>query len=216
MTKMLKPNQTFKEKLDLQLTVEMKLKIVRRMVIMMWAVLGVCFVIKLLGGNWFEPSTDNERYIKFCDYVDTHLWAEIAVTFPMFCVSNALTILAMAQQFWFTRKQLAVCAVGFVGAYSLQHLGVVGNICGSLVTFLVLPLFVIGRQYKRHWNILIGNALVLAFQGISLLTKNIALKNATESTLTTTIYMFDAYIMIATYYLYANLIRLKKEKEQNG
>lgn len=213
---MLTPKQFFDENPDMRVTLDMKLTIVRRMVIMMWALLGVCLLIKLLGGNWFEPSTDNQRFIAFCNYMDTHLWAEIVVVFPMFCVSNALTILAMAQRFWFTRTQLIVCAVGFAGAFALQYLGLVGNICGSVVVSIALPMFVIGKPSKRYWNILIGNALIITFQCISSLTKNIAIKHATESLLQSIIYMLDTYIMIATYYLYANLIRLKKEKKENG
>ena len=32
-----------------------------------WIVLLCCFVVKLLGGNWFEIACTNEKFIAFCN-----------------------------------------------------------------------------------------------------------------------------------------------------
>ena len=32
-----------------------------------WIVLICCFIVKLLGGNWFEIACNNEKFIAFCN-----------------------------------------------------------------------------------------------------------------------------------------------------
>ena len=47
-----------------------KRNILRKTIILCWSALIICFVIKLLGGNYFEIFTTSERFIELCNWVD--------------------------------------------------------------------------------------------------------------------------------------------------
>jgi hypothetical protein len=77
-----------------------------------------------------------------------------------------------------------------------------------------MPLLFLIKNIKRAIFILIANALLLAFQMISLITKNIGLILVTDKGLLIgIIYSIDVTLMVILYYLYSNTIKQKKEKK---
>ena len=68
----------------------------------------------------------------------------------------------------------------------------------------------LGKNYKKYWQILVAFLLNFLFQLISLLVKNLSIGLVDESIFVVLIYGIDVYIMCFLYYLYRNFI-----KEQN-
>ena len=73
---------------------------------------------------------------------------------------------------------------------------------------IVIPLLIC----RNIWRVLIGVALTLIFQVLSLITKNIGLGILGDNFLVSIIVMIDTYFMLALYYLYS----LKLEVKKNG
>ena len=80
-------------------------KQLRTVLIIMWSILGVYLIIKLLGGNWFEIACQNERFIKFCDWLDNNFIPRYFIGLIASLLIYSLLILAMLRQWKFTKKQ---------------------------------------------------------------------------------------------------------------
>lgn len=191
-----------------------EIKILKRAILLMWCLLIVCFAIKLLGGEWFKIASQNQRFIAVCNAIDNNMWLQAIVYFPLFVLSNGLTVLAMTQKMWFSRQELYFVISTFIICHALQYIIEFGGIISSVMTAIVVPMVLLGKFSKKWWNILIGNVLIIVFQFLSMIVKELSLIKFNETSLTAIIYMIDAYIMMAIYYLYANLIN-KKGKIKN-
>lgn len=171
-----------------------------------WALLLVCFGIKIFGGNLFEIVCENERFISLCNYIDTHN----IIKYIIYCVIslplNILSVLAMMKQKTFNRLQIFIfiplmIAMSLIGWYSYLI-----QLILNIITIFILPI-VFSKKWKR---VLIGNLLILAFQMISMITKNIGNIHLNEElSLIAIILQLDSIIMVALYYLYS----IKNAKE---
>ena len=77
------------------------------------------------------------------------------------------------------------------------------------ITF-ILPIILVGKNYKKYFEILIAIVLSFAFQFISLIVKNLAITIIDESTFISLIFGIDVYLMFFLYYLYRNYQKEKK------
>lgn len=87
-------------------------------------------------------------------------------------------------------------------------LPITGFVLDLVVMWVAIPLLIC-RNIRR---VLIGVALTLIFQVLSLTTKNIGLGILGDNFLVSIIVMIDTYFMLALYYLYS----LKLEVKKNG
>ena len=87
-------------------------------------------------------------------------------------------------------------------------LQITGFVLDLAVMWVAIPLLIC-RNIRR---VLIGVALTLIFQVLSLITKNIGLGILGDNFLVSIIVMIDTYFMLALYYLYS----LKLEVKKNG
>lgn len=87
------------------------------------------------------------------------------------------------------------------------------SIITDIWIFFVFPCILIGKDFNKYWQVLVAWLLTFLFQFISLIVKNLALKQVDDSTFISLIYMIDLYIMCILYYLYRNYV---KEKKQMG
>lgn len=183
-----------------------------------WVVLGVCFLIKLLGGNFFEIMCNNEVVIKVCDFIDK--------TFLLYIFNFVCYYIAAI---YYYKAILKVDKL--IGRNSIIHLFILvlyviklfiqivltQNFDINKITliiliidtlFMILPIIIINvKLYKRA---IIGYLLVLLFQVISMIIKNLGIHFAISSTLIVAIFSIDYYIMIILYYLYS----IKTEKKE--
>ena len=194
------------EKLD-------KERYLKRVIVVCWVALAICFGIKLFGGNLFEIMCENENFIKVCNFIDKHIWADyISSSFYCF-VSAYFGILAMCGIEKYSRTQLIMLIVTILVGTLVKYFGSVVGIIFDVWQMIIMPCIFTIKTPKRHKFIVLGNILLFAFQFISMFVKNIDINIITEyGTLVTMIYSIDIVLMTIIYYLYSNSIIKRKEK----
>ena len=197
------------EKLD-------KKRYLKRVIVVCWIALAICFGIKLFGGNLFEIMCNNENFIKVCEYAETHFWADYLLSCTYSLFSMYFLILAMCGKPKYEKWQLIVLiATVFCGNIIKMFSNILGLVF-DLWQSIIMPCVFTIKTPKKHFSVLIGNVLLFGFQLISMFVKNIEIDIVTEyGILITMIYSIDVVLMIIIYYLYVNSITDKKEKN-NG
>lgn len=194
------------EKLD-------KERYLKRVIIVCWIALAICFGIKLFGGNLFEIMCENENFIKVCEYADSHWWAYYLINLLNGFVLAYFFTLAVCQKLKYEKWQFAVlCITVIVGLFIKGYNQVLG-FAFDIWQGIVMPCIFTLKTPRKHWNVILGNILVIIFQLVSMFVKNLGIKILTgESVLTTMIFSVDVFLMVILYYLYANV----KGKKQDG
>lgn len=188
-----------------------KARLLRRVIIISWISLALCFVIKIFGSNFFEIICENPNYKALCEYADSHFWLKylIGVCSTMLC--QTLYVLAILQEYKFKKWQLITTVLSvLVGTY-IKYLSTSAGWIFDIWFFIGMPILFLGKNYKKYWQVLVALAMNFVFQLISLITKNISLLNVSETYFIGLIYMIDLYIMCILYYLYRNYQKEKKE-----
>ena len=192
------------EKLD-------KERYLKRVIVVCWVALAICFGIKLFGGNLFEIICENENFIKVCEYADNHWWADYLISVAYCLVSNYFFVLAVCGKWKFTKTQLIIFVIT---TFSVCLIKMVSGFIGVVLDFwqvIIMPCVFTIKEPKRHWFVLLGNVLALAFQMVSMITKNLALVLITNSgVLVSAIYAIDVILMFILYYLYSNFSKRKE------
>ena len=177
----------------------------RRMICLCWFCLGICFSIKLLGGDWFSVYVENEKFIAFCNWFD----GQPAAQYVVGCLSSGLSMglfwLAILRRRWFEKRwHTVLAAVTVLVGVGVKLLFPVVGIVVDVWQFFVVP-FIFDRKLVK--DIVAGNALLLLFMIVSNVTKNIPLNSVmSDSSLISMVYMIDLFIMLVLYYLYRNSI----------
>jgi hypothetical protein len=190
-----------------------KARLLRRAIVISWASLFLCFIIKVFGGNFFDIICDNPNYIALCDYADEHFWLKWLIAIVSSSICQILYTLAIIQEYKFKGWQRVVLYPSIVVScfvkLKYQSFGIIFDIW--LTVFI--PMIFLGKRVKSYLSIIIGVVLVLLFQIISLLVKNIGFVNVADDYFVGLIYMIDLYLMCLLYYLYRNY---KKESDSMG
>ena len=165
-----------------------------------WALLLVCFGIKIFGGNLFEIVCENERFISLCDYIDNSMFFKILVNCISAFILDSLSFLAIMQYKMYNKKlALIVIPMIIISSISFWYFPILKSIL-EIGFMIIIPLI-----YKVNWKrIVIGILLIFAFQIVSLITRNIGqLYLDCDKTLIVLIINIDTFIMSILYYLYA-------------
>ena len=182
------------------------------MIITCWILLGIALICKLCGADWFIASSDNERFIKICNYIDSHKIIQniMFATFNIFTTS--IYFMAILKQnrphlLWF------IILIVYASLKVVFYNQVLYFILDFVIT-LILPLIL---DHKKWKGILLGVILNLGFQGISMLTKMNNYKMFDDNTLIYLLLNIDYVIMLILYWLYRIKPDYKKEEvESNG
>lgn len=194
------------------------MKAVKRAIILCWIMLIVCFIIKLFGGNWFEIICNNEHFVYVCNFIDSHTVLQDIISALLYLFSSYYIIKACALMPKPNKKQAIIIIASLLFVWAFKYLSLTLKSIIELVNHITIPIVInlIGckdkeerkTKLKHCWYYgIIGYVLILVFQVISLITKNIGVAFIGKNTLLALILMIDYYIMIALYYLY---IKLKK------
>ena len=181
----------------------------KTLIISCWVVLLCCFVVKLLGGNFFEIVCENEKFIRFCEFVDGNI-LKYVISFIMYMVSAFIYMLAVVRNQ--TSNKRKIIAFGLYSVlWTIKLIGYDMPIIVTIVEFIgVIGIPIL--MNKKYWEMsLIGCGLNLLFQLISLITKNVELNYVDDSMFIAIIFNIDYYIMIILFYLYRT-----KEYNENG
>ena len=187
------------EKLD-------KERYLKRVIIVCWIALAICFGIKLFGGNLFEIMCNNENFIKVCEYADNHWWAYYLINALNSFVLTYFYTLAVCQKLKYEKWQLITVLITIAIGIPIKTYSQILGLVFDVWQMILMPCLFTIKYPKRHWNVVIGNILVVIFQVVSLFVKNIGIKVLTsESVLTMMIFSIDVFLMVILYYLYSNV-----------
>ena len=195
------------EKLD-------KERYLKRVIVVCWIALAICFGIKLFGGNLFEIMCNNENFIKVCNYADNHFWADVLISGVICYIQLYFLILAMCQKPKFNKLELIIFSITVVCGTIIKILttSIIGLVFDVWQLVLMPCVFTI-KQPKKHWYVIIANVLLLVFQFVSAFTKNVGINiMSTNSALVSSIYSIDVILMVLLYFAYSNCIKEKEKK----
>lgn len=190
-----------------------KKKFLQRIIIACWIALIVCLIIKLFGGNIFEIICKNQTFIKVCNYVDSHIWADYLVCIFSTFISLYFFTLAIVQEWKYKKWQLIVVIATVLVGTAIKIWNYIAGLVFDVWQFIGMPMLFLGKKWKEYWKILVANVLLVAFQAISIYIKNTDFGELYNSTLVGTIYGIDITIMVILYYGYSNFIKLKIEEK---
>ena len=193
------------EKLD-------KERYLKRVIVVCWIALAICFGIKLFGGNLFEIMCENENFIKVCEYADNHWWAYYLIS-SIYCFANVYFFtLAIMQSRRYEKWQLIVVIATVFTCNILKSFGTIIGLIADVWQVILMPFLFVIKERKKYKNILIANILLLVFQFVSAIVKNVDIVvMSNNSSLIAAIFSIDVILMVLLYFGYANLIS-RKEK----
>lgn len=193
------------EKLD-------KERYLKRVIIVCWIALAICFGIKLFGGNLFEIMCENENFIKVCEYADNHWWAYYLIS-SIYCLINVYFFtLSIMQKTKYNNWQIIVVVITVLSCNLLKSMGTIIGLIADVWQVILMPFVFVIKEKKKYKNILIANILLVAFQFLSLIAKNVGLiVMSNDGALVAAIYSIDVLLMVLLYFGYSNIIK-RKEK----
>ena len=191
-----------------------KEKYIKRVIIVCWVALALCFIIKLFGGNFFQIICENQTFIAICEFCDNNWWASYIIGCLNTFVCEYLFILAICRKSKFELWELIVVIATVIVGTAIKRLDAIVGFVFDIWQFIGIPLIFIRKELKsRWWIILVANALLIVFQLASMFTKNLGFGIITSNNglVIGLIYSIDITIMLILYFLYSLLIKTKKE-----
>lgn len=164
-------------------------KVIGRMIVLCWAILLVCFVVKIFGGNFFEivyksstyeTISSNEVLLKF-------------IQFPFYVFGTYLCLM-IANDGKFKVYSLLSSACMFF----LKYLPLYFSLPLEMIFLIAIPTIFQKNKFKP----IITYLMMFIFQLLSLITKNIGLSDFPDDGIIGIIFMIDYYIMLYLLYLY--------------
>ena len=188
-----------------------KARLLRRVIVISWIALALCFVVKIFGGNFFEIMCENPNYKALCEYADTHFWLKYLICFisSMFC--QYFFLLAIIQEYKLSKNKFYITLFSVLVCCFIKLLGYNISFIADIWLSILLPLLFIWKRKNKILIVLFANIFNIGFQFISLITKNLSIGIIDNSTFVSLIYSIDVYIMCILYYLYRNFIKEKNE-----
>lgn len=187
------------------------IKITRITIVICWISLFAFWAIKLFGGNFFEIAVQNENFVRFSEKVET-TWLKYLVSFFTIAIAKYLTFGAICQKFFFKGKQLIFVIFCIVSIWAISNFMPLGKL--QFPSWYAYLVFILASLiYQKGWKKTFGLLAIvfeLAFSFISMQVRNLPIE-IMSNYLIIMIFIFDLYLMLALYYLYSNLINLKKE-----
>lgn len=173
-----------------------------------WALLLICLVIKLFGGNWFELNSENTKFIQFCNYVDNTMWLKMILACLIF-IFTTLPVICMLYNVKKLSTKMLLIHIPIMIFKSIINWYIVwlGYII-DLIYLIILPI-ILTRNWKR---VLLVNVLAFATQLLTILIRSMSINfNFGNTFLEQALYQIDYYIMILLLYLYNTYFIIKKE-----
>lgn len=174
------------------------------LIICCWALLIICFLIKIFGGNWFEIVVTNQNFMNFCNFVDKRIYLKILVFTIVYCFSGIFIFAITTKQKllkdpWY----ILLCIPCSYIKYKFKIFGLIYD----LVLLIIIPIIVLYKNNKSILKSTIRTVLVVVvmslFQQISLNIKNESFYLFNETnTFIPLILQIDYYIMFILCYLH--------------
>lgn len=192
--------------------------VLKRMIILCWVLLAICFFVKLFGGNFFAFIGESE----VAEYIEKHFWLLTIVQFVFYLVQSFLYYLVVFKD---KHKCLIVIFTAIMFTFKVlsalyEQLFIFAMIV-EILFLIIIPII----MNKKEWYVpLVLYGLMFVYQLISLFVKNINIISFPDTNIVGYVYMIDYYIMLGLTYLYfkkgdfkmgrLGFIFLSKDKEQ--
>lgn len=192
----------------------MNKKVLGTAIALSWIVLVVCFIIKSLGGNWFQllDGADELSILDTNIIVSTTLcaiWSALMFTFYY---------LAICERKRFHLLTHILLIVYFVAiAIAKIYIPTDYYILFDLLSGFTVPFILVYKTNKKYFRIIIAYVLNCGFQAISVAVRNLNPFEIVEGSLfVELLFTFDVLIMIVLYYLYTLYKNIKKKEVGNN
>ena len=188
--------------------------VLRRMIILCWILLAVCFVVKLFGGNFFNIVCREERFIKVCQFIEsTFLYYVIA--YVIYILGNYLIFKFIAPEIKFKSFKTLLMLVGFTLIWSIKLVLTIFNLPINPVIFtiveLILDILLLFAITNKFWKSVIGIVMMFGFNIITMVIRNLSFaERIPDNFIVGIIYMIDYYIMLSLSALYSYEIYLRR------
>ena len=189
---------------------QMYVSLMKITIVLCWLSLFSFWAIKLFGGNWFEIMVENENFIKFSNTVQ-NTWLKYLVSLITIFVSYYFMYGAVLQKIALKGKYLVVYLLSALANWAIVNfvpIDFVRMIFGY--TLIIITSICYQKGIKKYFGVLTV-ILDFVFSTLSMLTRGIKLSFITDYFILL-IGSFDLYIMLGLYFLYSNLLNLKKEE----
>ncbi len=193
------------------------MKPIKRAIIACWVMLVACFAIKLFGGNWFEVVCTNEHFLKICEFIEGNKFAYVPLSLFVYLIPTVFILLSVCRKPKPNKSQLILIASSLFVCWAISYISDTAKYFMEIIVISILPTLVPLldkerkplREIAKHWyRGILANAIILVFQLLSLITRNIGLKSLNDNLVITYITLIDYYIMAFLFYLNS----LSKEK----
>ena len=185
----------------------------KTLIISCWVVLLVYFVIKLLGGNYFEAICYNPNIVSICEFVDNNYWVSYLFKAPAYAITSYLVYLTITKQK--LKDDWWMIIILLVQPFCKRYILPLGLAIDAFTLIIYPTLKLIFVNKDKWWivilRVLIGNVLLVAFQLLSTFTRNIGYYIPLDNTLVGIIMSIDYYLMTLLYYLHTRDYYYKKE-----
>lgn len=188
---------------------QMYISITRITIILCWLSLFSFWIVKLFCNEVFEIAVQNENFIRFSDLLQ-NTWLKYLVSLFTIGTSFFLMYGATTQTFYPKGKDIVVVILSVLTIWVVANfinIEILKMLCGYVIISLI------GVFKQKGVKKLLGCLAVVldfVFCTVSMLTRNIEL-SVLSNYFIMPILSIDVNIMFALYYLYSNLIKLKKE-----
>jgi MFS superfamily sulfate permease-like transporter len=190
-------------------------KYLKRVIVVSWIALVLCFAIKLLGGDIFDIVCKNKNFIAVCNYADTHLWAEYCLC-ALYCfISLYFYTLAVIKRIRYKKWELCVLIITVLGGTAIKVWSATYGWFFDIWQMFILQAIFMYKTPKQWYRILIGAVLLIIFQMASMYIKDASFDDIYNNSVIGAIFMIDVWFMLMLYYGYSNVLNLKKERKKN-
>lgn len=187
----------------------------KRAIILCWFLLGLSFVIKICGGNFFNIVCNNKNFVKVCNFLNNNFGYYI-VTFIFYYISTFIFYYTTGYSKRINKKIVLIITlsiiISFVSRYISLRLGQIFDYLLFFITCFILCKYAQYSLKESILRILSGFLLNNIFQLISMFVKNLGIFEILVSNLLIQIiFCIDYYIMLILFMLYSIKINLRKE-----
>lgn len=189
---------------------EYKRLILKRMIVLCWVLLIVCFVVKAFGSNMFNIVCDNEVFISICNVLDNNIVIRTIIQYINYTITTLLFLFSVLM-IKCDKKNIITILVSSTICFAIKNVFIYLNL--SIIGLIIELLYLIIFPYIYGTSIKISiftYILLMIFQIISLFVKNVSPVSLPDNSLLALIFIIDYHIMTVLMYLYLKIIKEEK------
>lgn len=166
-----------------------------------WIAIIISFYLKIFGSSAFDIDISNPMFLSIANFIDNNLFFKITIPLLSYVISNVLIIMSII------RRKLNLKETLFI-IPSLIVICLVSSIINNEIVFFIKMVLEIGlmvlmglREKSGISHTIRIIVINLAYQIISLVTKNLGIQFTAYGTCSQLILMIDYYLLLVNLYI---------------